>query len=66
MVSRIRRRISSDAAAASTFGGLGLLVPAPETTAADIARARETGQLADTLDAAVTRILEAFRPIGAA
>jgi len=54
----------SDVAAAEQFGGLGLLVPAPETTAADIQRARDTGQLAESLDAAVTRILGAFRLAG--
>jgi len=51
-------------ALAEQFGGLGLLVPAPETTAADIQRARDTGQLAESLDAAVTRILGAFRLAG--
>jgi D-glycero-D-manno-heptose 1,7-bisphosphate phosphatase len=50
----------SDTAAAAAFGGLGLLVPSPDTPPADIARATAAGTLAVTLSDAADRILEAL------
>jgi histidinol-phosphate phosphatase family protein len=48
----------SDLAVAPAFNGLGLLVPSPETPAADIALATAAGIVAATLGEAVDRILE--------
>ncbi|HWZ58709.1 MAG TPA: HAD family hydrolase [Gemmatimonadaceae bacterium] len=51
----------SDMAAARVFGGLGLLVPSPDTPPADLASATAASLVAATLADAADRIIEAFR-----
>ena len=51
-----------DVSPASRFGALGILVPAPDTSYRDMARARTEFAVATTLDAAIDRVLARQRP----
>jgi D-glycero-D-manno-heptose 1,7-bisphosphate phosphatase len=50
-----------DVAPAGALGGRGILIPNDETPAEEIALAHEKYEVADTLDAAVSRVIESAR-----
>ncbi|MDF1506329.1 HAD family hydrolase [Roseisolibacter sp. H3M3-2] len=53
-----------DVSPAARFGGLGVLVPGPDTSFADLERARERFALSTTLDAAADRVMARLRAAG--